>query len=160
VRSAGDQSRRGECKEAIPPLAIPGCGCAPLGIPGAVTSVTVVTLVPESLHSHYISIRTIYIGPVYSCVISLITPHHHSLQHGYVQLAHAIPKDAQSPMQNAAMVKWKDTQLGASRHEATHETKQPQYTSWDEYTPSYGPTRRVGTMVVEISQGSNDVPSD
>jgi len=67
------------CKEAIPPLAIPGCGCAPLGIPGAVTSVTVVTLVPFSLHSHYVSIRTIYIGPVYSCVISLITPHHHSL---------------------------------------------------------------------------------
>ena len=62
------------CKGAIPPLAIPGCGCAPSGIPGAVTSVTVVTLVPFSLHSHYVGIRTIYIGPVYSCVISLITP--------------------------------------------------------------------------------------
>ena len=62
------------CKEAIPPLTIPGHGCAPLGIPGAVTSVTVVTLVPLSLHSHHVSIRTIYIGPVYSHVISLITP--------------------------------------------------------------------------------------
>jgi len=35
------------CKEAIPPLTIPGRGCAPSGIPGAVTSVTVVTLVPS-----------------------------------------------------------------------------------------------------------------
>jgi len=69
-----------ECKEAIPPLAIPGRGCATLGIPVAVTSVTVVTLVPLSLHSHYVGIRTIYIGPVYSCVTSLITPLHHSLQ--------------------------------------------------------------------------------
>ena len=62
------------CKEAIPLLVIPGCGCAPSGIPRAVTSVTVVTLVPFSLHSHYVSISTIYIGLVYSCVISLITP--------------------------------------------------------------------------------------
>jgi len=68
-----------DCKEAIPPLAIPGHGCAPSGIPRAVTSVTVVTLVLLSLYSHYIGIRTIYIGPVYSHVISLITPHHHSL---------------------------------------------------------------------------------
>jgi len=73
-RGQRHQHQEAGYKEAIPPLATPGRGCAPSGIPRAVTSITVVTLVPISLHSHYISISTIYIGPVYSCMISLITP--------------------------------------------------------------------------------------
>jgi len=47
------------CKGAIPPLAIPGCGCAPSGIPGAVTSVTVVTLVPGA-YIHTTSVSALY----------------------------------------------------------------------------------------------------
>ena len=66
------------CKEAIPPLAIPGHGCAPLGIPGAVTSVTVVTLVPGA-YIHTMSVSALYTlvlcTPVWS---ALSPPHHHS----------------------------------------------------------------------------------
>ena len=39
-----------------------------------VTHVTSSHTWTESIHSHYVSIRTLYIGPVYSCVISIYHP--------------------------------------------------------------------------------------
>ena len=64
-----DQSRRGECKGT--PHGYLLYGCAAPGIPGAVTSVTVVTQSPKlNIHTMSVSI-TIYCGCVYSCVICL-----------------------------------------------------------------------------------------
>jgi len=53
-----------------------------------------------------------------------------------------------------------DTKLGASRGEATHKAERPKHTGWDKHTPDHRPTRGVGKMVVEISQGSSNAPRD
>jgi len=43
--------------------------------------------------------------------------------HTYVQEVHLLPKEAWSPIQNTALVKWKAPQLGASRGEAAHKAE-------------------------------------
>jgi len=79
--------------------------------------------------------------------------------HAYVQEVHLLAKEVQTPLQNAALVKWKTPNWVPA--EARPLVKQSDLSTLVGInTPDYRPTRGVGQMAVEISQGSSNVPRD
>jgi len=72
---------------------------------------------------------------------------------------HLLAKEAWSPLQNAALVKWKTPNWVPA--EARPLAKQSDLSTLVGINmPQTRPTRGVGQMAVEISQGSGNTPKD
>jgi len=75
-----------------------------------------------------------------------------------MQEVHLLAKEARSPLQNAALVKWKTPNWVLAEARPLTKQSDPKHTSGDKHTPDHRPTRGVGQMAVEISQGSGNAP--